>query len=85
MHSANGLRRLALLCLVVSKVTVTMDVYRGTVVHCLTPQKMEILEDHLVGVDTAHGGQVSACKNNRIYCRAIGFRPPLPNLAQRQR
>ena len=82
MHSANGLGRLALLRLVVSKVTVTMDVYRGTVVHCLTPQKMEILEDHLVGVDTAHGGQVSACQE---YCRTIGFRPPLPNLAQQQR
>ena len=54
-----------------------MDVYRGTVVHCLTPQKMEILEDHLVGVDTAHGGQVStaACRKGPRASRVATLAP----------
>ena len=34
-----------------------MDVYRGTVVHCLRPQEMELLPDHLIGVEN---GQVRA-------------------------
>lgn len=36
----------------------TMDTYRGTVVHCLTPERMEVLEDYVIGVD---GGQVHSC------------------------
>lgn len=40
----------------------TMDAYRGTVVHCLTPERMEVLEDHVIGVD---GGQVSHTLANR--------------------
>ena len=32
-----------------------MDVYRGAVVHCLRPDKMEVLPDHLIGVEN---GQV---------------------------
>jgi len=39
-----------------------MDVYRGTVVHCLMPHQMEVLVDHIVGVDTANRGKVSSQK-----------------------
>ena len=28
-----------------------MDAYRGTVVHCLEPKKMEVLSDYVVGVE----------------------------------
>ena len=38
-----------------------MDVYRGTAVHCVNPKKMEVLPDHLIGVEN---GQVKWCSYN---------------------
>ena len=35
-----------------------MEVYRGLLVHCRVPNKMEILEDYLIGFDAGKGGKV---------------------------
>ena len=41
-----------------------LTVFRGTVVHCFTAPKIEVLEDYLVGVDTIHGGKVGRLIEN---------------------
>ena len=35
--------------------------YRGLLVHCRDPNKIEILEDHLIGFDVGKGGEVRNC------------------------
>ena len=35
-----------------------MKVYRGLLVHCLVLEKIELLQDHLIGFDEETGGQV---------------------------
>ena len=35
-----------------------MKVFRGTLVHCRVPEKIEILPDHLIGFDDARQGEV---------------------------
>ena len=35
-----------------------LQAFRGTVVHCLSLERMQILEDYVIGFDQAHGGQV---------------------------
>ena len=35
-----------------------MDVYEGQIVHCVTPEKIEILPNHVIGVDKQNSGKV---------------------------
>ena len=36
-----------------------MRVYRGRLVHCKVPEKVEILEDHLIGFEEKEHGKVA--------------------------
>ena len=42
-----------------------MKVFRGTLVHCRVPEKIEILPDHLIGLDEARQGQVRPGEGKR--------------------
>ena len=35
-----------------------MRVFRGRLVHCKVPEKVEILEDHLIGFEEKENGKV---------------------------
>ena len=35
-----------------------MRVYRGLLVHCRVPERIEFLQDHLIGFDEGTGGEV---------------------------
>ena len=41
-----------------------MIVFRGTLVHCKVPEKIEVLQDHVIGMNTSDYGRVSINLND---------------------
>lgn len=37
-----------------------MKIFRGTLVHCVRPESIEVLEDHVIGFNEKTNGEVAA-------------------------